>query len=89
MKQYSASYGASLAFILSLAFAFAVTPYAPAGQTIIINGDVADSVYGNGHGPTGSGTLTDSKDDLNDPNNNTIIVNSGTIDKPAKNHHEN
>lgn len=83
MKQYSASYGASLAFILSLAFAFAVTPYAPAGQTIIINGDVADSVYGNGHGPTGAGTLTDSKDDLNDPSNNTIIVNSGTIDKPA------
>lgn len=74
------------ACIFLLAFMFPPPP-AQAGQTIIINGNITaatnpgGNVYGNGHGPTGYGNLGGSPtvNTLLDPNNNTIIVNGGTI----------
>ncbi len=66
-----------------VAVLFAITflpPPALAGQTIIINSNLTDGVYGNGPGPNGSGTLTNTVNNLLNPNNNTIIVNGGTID---------
>jgi len=60
-----------LALGLWLCSAFAV-PQAQAGQTITINGNVIYEVHGNGDPPNGFGSDRD-------PNNNTVIVNSGTL----------
>ncbi len=73
-----------LVFALVLAWVFsAILPASPAfaGQTVIIDSGAAGSVVGNSPKPDHTwDLLSDDPADLLDPESNTVILNSGTVD---------